>query len=592
MKNHLSPWSSWDIKSINAVMHLHHPVEVKVGVFNDFDKAYAENLHPHRHVNRYGLHAADGSYFDIVYKVGSFVFGVEFASLGDSFVMKLTPECGSDDMFYYISAHMMWNGEGTVKKEGNCLILSSGGQEFCVRSSVQPDKEPRFYFCAPGLLLRANEPVWLFCNMEESANLGREMLYAARAKAASKITEKDPLRLAAAESIYKVMTWNTVYDPVNDRIITPVTRLWCLSDHAEFAVFGSYVLFCWDTFFNGLLASVFDKELAYNQVYTILAESTDRGMIPNTNAHRKKSLDRSQPPVGSWCVWKLYEKYGEKDFLEKTFDGLYAWNRFWFRNRDKNGDGLLEWGSDPFPEGYRRAELEKMNYAHTLAAAKLESGLDNSPMYDEATFDPQLGAMELSDVGLNSLYTLDLLCLSKIAEVLGKDELQQTLAAEYEIMKKRVHDNLWNEDLGIYTNRFWNGEFSKERSPTCFYPLLAGIPDGQQAKRMVKEHLLNEAEFWGECVIPSTPRNSPAFQDDKYWRGRIWAPMNYLVFEGLRQAGFHDAARELAEKSFRMFYDQWEKKQIISENYHPNGEAADDPFYTWGALLAYMKLCI
>ena len=63
MNNHLSPWSSWDIKSINAVMHLHHPVEVKVGVFNDFDKAYAENLHPHRRVNRYGLHAADGSYF-------------------------------------------------------------------------------------------------------------------------------------------------------------------------------------------------------------------------------------------------------------------------------------------------------------------------------------------------------------------------------------------------------------------------------------------------------------------------------------------------------------------------------------------------
>ena len=131
MKDQLCPWSTWDIKSINAVMHLHSLLEVKIGVFNDFDKAYVENLHPSRHVNRYGLHAADGSYFQIEYKVGDFAFSAEFAGEGDSFVVKLTPLRGSADMLYYISAHLMWNGEGTVTKKGMALPCRKGKGFFC-----------------------------------------------------------------------------------------------------------------------------------------------------------------------------------------------------------------------------------------------------------------------------------------------------------------------------------------------------------------------------------------------------------------------------------------------------------------------------
>ena len=68
--------------------------------------------------------------------------------------------------------------------------------------------------------------------------------------------------------------------------------------------------------------------------------------------------------------------------------------------------------------------------------------------------------------------------------------------------------------------------------------------------------------------------------------------MNYLVFEGLLASGLRNEAEMLAHKSYRLFMREWEEKSIISENYHPNGVAADDPFYTWGALLAYCKLCI
>jgi len=55
-------------------------------------------------------------------------------------------------------------------------------------------------------------------------------------------------------------------------------------------------------------------------------------------------------------------------------------------------------------------------------------------------------------------------------------------------------------------------------------------------------------EFWGEFVIPSIARNDPAFKDQQYWRGRIWGPMNYLVYLGLRNYDDPDVRREVRQK--------------------------------------------
>src|SRR4029077_19013766 len=106
-------------------------------------------------------------------------------------------------------------------------------------------------------------------------------------------------------------------------------------------------------------------------------------------------------------------------------------------------------------------------------------------------------------------------------------------SAEYDAISQRVRQRLWNEADGLYENRHWSGDFDKRLSPTNFYPMLAGIATPEQAKRMVEEHLLNPKEFWGEYVIPSIARNDPAFSDQYYWRGSIWAATNYLVYEGL-----------------------------------------------------------
>jgi len=139
------------------------------------------------------------------------------------------------------------------------------------------------------------------------------------------------------------------------------------------------------------------------------------------------------------------------------------------------------------------------------------------------------------------------------------------------------------------------GAFSRRLSPTNFYPLLGTVATPAQANRLIQEHLLNPREFWGEWVIPSSPRSDPAFRDQEYWRGRIWAPMNYLVYLGLRNYDQAPVRHALAQKSRALFEKEWGLKSHVHENYNAlTGEGDDvsssDRYYHWGALLGLIDL--
>jgi neutral trehalase len=389
----------------------------------------------------------------------------------------------------------------------------------------------------------------------------------------------------AYDAMQTVLAWNTIYDPGNDRVISPVSRTWSVPS-------GGWVLFEWDTYFAAYMLSLDCKELAYANAIAITNEITEKGFVPNNSQPGIKSLDRSQPPVGSFVVKEIYKKYREKWFLDELFDKLLRWNRWWAENREI--DGYLSYGSDPYDYGdpYHRSYGGIGN----LKGAKWESGLDNSPMYDDAIYDRITHQMLLADVGLISLYINDCQSLAEIAAVLGKSEIERELterAAKYSMRLK----TLWNAESGLYLNRdLLTGEFSHRLSPTLFYPLLAKVPDQKQAERMMKEHFYNPREFWGEFIMPSIARNDPAFKDNKYWRGRIWAPMNFLVYLGMRNYDLPDARKDMVEKSENLLLKSWLGERHVYENYNAEtGQGGDaggwsDAFYHWGALLGFICL--
>ena len=57
-----------------------------------------------------------------------------------------------------------------------------------------------------------------------------------------------------------------------------------------------------------------------------------------------------------------------------------------------------------------------------MQAARWESGLDNSPMYDDWPNDFADGKMQLYDVGMASMHTMDSDALAMLAIAIGRTE--------------------------------------------------------------------------------------------------------------------------------------------------------------------------
>jgi neutral trehalase len=192
------------------------------------------------------------------------------------------------------------------------------------------------------------------------------------------------------------------------------------------------------------------------------------------------------------------------------------------------------------------------------------------------------------------MYIADCDALAKVADVLGKAEDARELRGRSTKYAAKL-GTLWSAEKGIFLNKdLHTGQFSMRLSPTNFYPLLAHAATQEQAKEMVEKHLMNRQEFWGEWVIPSIARDDPNFHDQNYWRGRIWGPMNYLVYLGLSNYDLPEARREVARKSFNLFAKEWTEKGHVHENYNAmlgtgDDVTSSDKFYHWGALLGYVQ---
>jgi hypothetical protein len=142
----------------------------------------------------------------------------------------------------------------------------------------------------------------------------------------------------------------------------------------------------------------------------------------------------------------------------------------------------------------------------------------------------------------------------------------------------------------LYLDRKWSGEWSSRVAASNFLPLVAGVPDEGQARRMI-ETLTDPEWFWGDYVLPTISRNDPAFPEQQYWRGTIWPPMNYLVYQGIKRYGFDEVAGEMAQRSVALFLRSWKEYQLCRENYDSRtGEGGGQRYQSWGPLFALIGM--
>ncbi len=310
-------------------------------------------------------------------------------------------------------------------------------------------------------------------------------------------------------------------------------------------------MWLWDSAFHAMAFAQYNVEMAKDCIRAVLSLQREDGFISHMMSPKGRISEITQPQVLSWGVWTVYQKDKDKGFLRECVPALSKFLLWTMKNRDKNGNGLLEWFTEP-------------DYTECKCG---ESGLDNSPRFD---YDIELDAIDFSVYLCN-----DAKYLAQIYDELGDTKNAEYFYSVYESVKEKINTLLWCEEDGLYYDRLFDGNLTRFATPSSFLPMFAGICSQAQADKMVKV-LLDENRFWTEMPIPSIPKDNEYYDIDM-WRGCSWLNINYFIILGLKKYGYAEIAEELRERTLSSVLRWYEETGNIFEFYDADNKVS--PLY-------------
>jgi len=635
---------------------------------------------------------------------------MEWGRLGNNVVGRISSDQQTSVDFGLGSGWPGWNSSFTVSKNGVTGTAQSDG--VAVRWALEMSPAPAVSSSNITVTVPSDRPVHFVAGLDDLPAL--ETVDRTLQAAAEKYTAKRPQATGDwgdfIGAIEDNMNNSRLYSSDNQRLAHVVSRGWGNAPN-------NAPYFCWDSFLTANLAAIDDPVTARETVRAILSCQSPEGLVPNVGhwGTRGASMDRSQPPVGSWCVWKMHQRYPDDlAFLREVYPKLVRWHDWWPKFRDAKHDGLLEWGT---ADG-------------KFQDAQFETGWDDNLHFATARMEGE--TMNCYAIDLSAMWAMDAHYLALLADVLGKATDARRFRDEQAAMNQRINERLWNAESKTYCSRFWdntvkpvpvppaafgtgfegeyfsdvdlkntaakrhdetlrfdwqgvppvkgldanswsvrwngeltapesgrylftvmadngfrmtvndrrvmerwriykvadqtveinlekgqkvpiaiehfhrgpknqfrllvarlepaNGQFLTRITPMNFYPLCAGSPDAQRAKD-VMELLTDPQKFWGQYRLPTLAYDDPDWHLQDYWRGHVWGPVNYIVFDGIKNYATPGQISDYGESCVSLFMTNWIAHGVCGENYmSTDGAQSRDSHYTWGALLCLIGL--
>jgi hypothetical protein len=439
-------------------------------------------------VTRVGHHAYDRSYVQFYVGPSSTLpvnVSIEYSVYNNKnnknkseFDMIITPiSCGDDgddcrNFVVILECRYAWFKAGTVQRQGDTITFSPAGRPpFTVYTSSTSDQQQ-----AQGLdLADRNEnddedeespsiahiaiplgsgPIGISTTPQYKRGLSQIVQWLDHARAKEEQLLFDTFggdsvdRAAEGRAIQASVMWNLISTPAENggAPLLPVSRAWNLAPPVSSNDF-TYMIFDWDNFFASLLMSngaavvpatnttttmssihedCHDLQFAFaiSNLFQVVKSKTAAGFIPNLAGGGKKTQDRSEPPIGAKVTLVLVEKFGPsrtKWVVDVVFDDLLDWNDWFLRKRTKPPLDMIALG----------AYNDRSHQVGIVQYARFESGLDNSPMYDDATLnvtegcswhESGCGSMEEYDVGMTAMFVQEAYALAKLAAIIGRPQ--------------------------------------------------------------------------------------------------------------------------------------------------------------------------
>lgn len=343
----------------------------------------------------------------------------------------------------------------------------------------------------------------------------------------------------------------------------------------HFSGYDRHVLYDWDQYFETIvqLYAGYPSYYARNGVDRFLRFQTEEGRVPRTlnkkDQTRPKHWDMAKPFLAQTLLLIEQADGTEGETPETLLVALEKALAFW--------DG---------PECNPRGEgLSVMSFCGQMMDGLWERGGYHG---EEDHFSEA--------VDLNAYLVREARCLAQLAENKGQVARAGGWRDWADRKAEAMNRWLWNEEDGIYYDYH-----AREKRPipvkcvSAFTPLWAGVADSRQADRLVREHLMNEAEFWRPWPLPALAADEPGYVVGRWreneigcsWRAHTWAPTNYMTMHGLVRYGFCEEAAALARKSAELFSKQPFQEYWSTESGQGTGIK---PFWGWSALFLFAEM--
>jgi hypothetical protein len=339
----------------------------------------------------------------------------------------------------------------------------------------------------------------------------------------------------------------------------------------------------WDSCFAAIVWRRFEQAQARAELESLLAAQRPDGFVGHTifwrghvtgprllfynvASRRAFQTETIQPPLLAWA-WRI----AVGDPAEEPRIGAQA---DWLaRHRDLEGDGLLwivqpdESGLDASPKFepvWGRRANGRIGFP-LLVHRNRRLGWDARRIRDA-------GEPVLCEVLVNTLWSLSL-------QALGRPSATPALV-----------ERLWDEREGLFFDEALpRGGRVAVKTWASLAPLaLPDLPE-EIGRRLVEQHLLDEAEFWTPVAPPSVAVGERGYEPAgdrglirRYWRGPTWVNSAWLVWLGLRRLGYEPEAQRLADGVIG-----GAAREGLREYYDPrNGKGLGAVDFAWSALIA------
>lgn len=307
---------------------------------------------------------------------------------------------------------------------------------------------------------------------------------------------------------------------------------------------------------------------------------TPSATIPNMDVKHQTNIHK--PCLAQHAAFIIKVNGEDGEWLRPHFHKIEAYIHYYMREMRHEETGLYFWHDD------------------------MAIGVDNDPAIFYRPDDSS------ASIYLNCLMYKELLAVDYICKVLEKDG--QKYEAEAANLKEAVNTHLWDERNGFYYSadinlkpidsnqqlhkgmpRHWNSVIQKIDSWSGFMTMWAGITTKERAKRIVFENLMKPELFWGNYGVRTLAKTEKMYcivksGNPSCWLGPVWGISNYMCYRGMMNYGFIEPAKDLAEKTIRLFGEDLARCGQLHEYYHPDtGEGVNNPgFQNWNLLVNNM----